>query len=136
MPPTSQVKPNGYSAIGRRKTSIALVKLSSGKGTATINAHPLREYLKREELCDTALEPLKETQHLGDMDVTVAVRGGGTRGQAQAIALGIARALTLFDPAIRTVLRHARLLTRDPREVERKKPGLKKARRAPQWQKR
>lgn len=117
-------------AIGRRKTAIAKVKLSVGTGKVLINdreiANPSRVYT----------EPLKLTGYDKKVDVSAKVYGGGLTSQEEAIRLGIARALNKIDPELHKTLKVEGYLTRDPRMKERKKPGLKGARRAPQWQKR
>lgn len=119
-----------YQAVGRRKTATARVRLWSGEGKVTINGRIVADpdYL--------IIKPLQLVDEPKKYDVTAQVRGGGVHAQAQAIQLGIARALNLVSPTYRMTLKKAGLLTRDPRSKERKKPGLKRARRAPQWQKR
>lgn len=131
-------KPSKYFyAVGRRKTSIAQVRLFTDKGGKfLINEKPYREYFPTIDLQKDLILPLKLTKTLNKFNILVKVKGGGIRGQAGAARLGIARALVLYDTDSRKPLRDAGLLTRDPRKKERKKPGLKKARRAPQWQKR
>lgn len=124
-------------AVGRRKTSVAQVRLFTDKGGKfLINEKPYREYFPTVDLQKDLLLPLKLTKTLNKFSISVKVKGGGIRGQAGATRLGITRTLVLHDAKLKKTLRDAGLLTRDPREKERKKPGLKKARRAPQWQKR
>lgn len=129
-----------YRAVGRRKTSVATVRLYPQKdlkeNEMLINDKTLDEFASVKELQNAVLNVFELTGQTKGFRTTVRVRGGGIRGQAEAIRLGIARALTAFDENIRPVLKSSGLLTRDSRKVERKKPGLKKARRAPQWSKR
>lgn len=121
---------------GRRKTSVARVRLERGTGTFTLNGRSLEEYFQTETLQGTVREPFEVTESTGTFDVIARVHGGGTSGQAGAVRLGIARALEDEDPQWRAPLKAAGLLTRDARETERKKYGLKKARKAPQYSKR
>jgi len=125
-------------AVGRRKTAIAQVRLypSVKAEMAVVNKKPIREYFGTEALEAQAMLPLKTSGLEAAFRVSVLVRGGGLHGQADAIKLGIARCLIKHDPLLRATLKALGLLTRDSRAVERKKPGLKKARRAPQWAKR
>jgi len=123
-------------AVGRRKTSVARVILLPGTGTITINRRSLEEFFPIETLRADVLKPLNATQTLGKYDVRINVEGGGTTGQAGAIRLGIARALVDLSEDHKPVLRAAGLLTRDPRMVERKKYGQKKARKRFQFSKR
>lgn len=126
-----------YYARGRRKEASAQVRLyPNGSGRIIVNEKPLEQYFVRERDVLHILEPLKVTGTEGKFDITVRVRGGGVSGQAGAIRLGIARALTLYNPELRPVLRKGGFLTRDPREKERKKAGLRRARKAPQYSKR
>lgn len=139
-----------YYGTGRRKSSVARVFLRRGKGKITINGRPLEEYFGRETACMIVRQPLETAEQLDNFDIYVTVSGGGISGQAGAIRLGIARALVEYDEkdlvegstpnpdSIRRKLRRSRfkLLTRDSRRVERKKVGLHKARRAPQYSKR
>lgn len=125
-----------YSGTGRRKTSIARVRLVPGEGKVFINSRPLAEYFGKKTLEMIARQPLVLTHTEGRFDVLAKVEGGGITGQAGAIRLGIARALLKADLALRPVLKKAGFLTRDPRMKERKKYGLKGARRAPQYSKR
>lgn len=126
-----------YYARGRRKEASAQVRLyPGGTGKIVVNEKPLEEYFPLERNLLTVLTPLKVTGMENKFDITVKVKGGGISGQADAIKLGIARALTLYDPNLRPVLKQYGLLTRDPREKERKKVGLKRARKAPRYSKR
>ena len=122
--------------IGRRKNAIARVRIQPGEGRIVVNDKDPLAYLGRRVLEMVALEPLRVTSMQRKFDVSVKVVGGGTSGQAGAIAHGIARALIRFDPELRGVLKKAGLLTRDSRMKERKKYGLKRARKAPQYTKR
>jgi small subunit ribosomal protein S9 len=126
-----------YEGLGRRKTATARVRLyPGGDGTISVNNKPASEYFGREWDLKHLGEPLVLTNNAGRFNVTVRVQGGGITGQAGAIRLGIARALLKADPDYRATLRKFGLLTRDPRAKERKKPGLKRARKAPQYTKR
>lgn len=125
-----------YYGTGRRKTAVARVRLYPGDGAFVVNGKPAAEYFSRETDVAVALEPLKVTGNEGRFMISVRVEGGGVLGQAGAIRHGIARALLVANPELRAVLRQAGLLTRDARVKERKKPGLKRARKAPQYTKR
>ncbi len=126
-----------YEGIGRRKTATARVRLwSGGNGSVVINDKPAEEFLPREGDLDLALEPLRAVGQEKAYNVTVKVQGGGITGQRDAIRLGIARALLKIEPEWRNILRQGEYLSRDPREKERKKPGLKRARKAPTYTKR
>ena len=126
-----------YYGTGRRKSSVARVYLLPGKGNITINKRNIDEYFGLETLKTIVRQPLVATETVEKFDVVVTVRGGGTTGQAGAIRHGISRALLQADSdEYRPTLKKAGFLTRDPRMKERKKPGLKKARRAPQFSKR
>ncbi|MBF0281692.1 MAG: 30S ribosomal protein S9 [Zetaproteobacteria bacterium] len=125
-----------YQATGRRKAGIARVLIQSGNGTVVVNGRALEDYFPIEIIRQQALAPLALTKLSGRIDVRVNVKGGGVSGQAGAIRLGIARALLEYDSGLRAELKKAGYLTRDSRIVERKKYGLKKARRAPQFSKR
>jgi small subunit ribosomal protein S9 len=125
-----------YYSTGRRKTSTARVFLRKGKGDIVVNKRPLDIYFSRETARMIVLQPLDTSNMLGDFDITVTVKGGGMSGQAGAIRHGITRALIEYDNELRPVLRRAGFVTRDARKVERKKVGLHKARRAPQFSKR
>ncbi len=127
---------NKYYGTGRRKKSVARVYLAPGTGKITINTRHIDDYLAMDTLKVTVRQPLVATDTLGKYDVMVNVKGGGYTGQAGAIRHGIARALLQVDPEYRPVLKKAGYLTRDPRMKERKKYGLKGARRAPQFSKR
>ncbi len=125
-----------YSAVGRRKTAIARVRLVAGDGKILVNKRELDNYFGLETLMMTVRQPLELTKAAGDMDILVSVKGGGLSGQAGAIRHGISRALLKANPELRDSLKKAGFLTRDPRMKERKKYGLKAARRAPQFSKR
>lgn len=125
-----------YAATGRRKSSIARVNITPGKGLIRVNKRSFEDYFPRETDRLTILEPLKITNMLDKFDVNVKVCGGGLTGQAGALRLGLSRALSLCDTENRPVLKKADLLRRDPRMKERKKPGQKGARRKFQWVKR
>lgn len=126
-----------YEGLGRRKTATARVRLyPGGDGTILVNNKPAGEYFGREWDLKHLSEPLVLTNNAGRFNVSVLVKGGGVTGQAGAVRLGIARALLKADPDYRPTLRKFKLLTRDPRAKERKKPGLKRARKAPQYTKR
>jgi len=125
-----------YEAVGRRKRAVARVRLYPGDGQVVINDKELQDYFGRPQDWMDVLAPLKLTQSDASFNLSVLVKGGGITGQAQAIRHGVARALLLTDPDLRASLRRAGHLTRDPREKERKKPGLKRARKAPQYTKR
>lgn len=130
-------KPGFLQAIGRRKESVARVKLiKNGSGKMTINSKDGKEYFGNELLVDIALGAMTSVSQLNKLDISAKVSGGGKRGQAESIRLGTARALLQLNPIFKKNLRKAGYLTRDPRMKERKKFGLKKARRAPQWAKR
>ena len=124
-------------AVGRRKTATARVKLTpAAKTTVTVNGKPGEEYFNTKERRAIPMDPL----HLDDVDGTFTIEakvaGGGVTAQAEAVRMGVARALTLAKETLRSPLKKAGFLKRDPRAVERKKPGLKKARKSPQWSKR
>jgi small subunit ribosomal protein S9 len=125
-----------YYGTGRRKKSVARVYLVPGKGNITINKRSIDEYLGLETLKVIVRQPLTATNTLDQFDAIVTVKGGGYTGQAGAIRHGIARALLQVDDEKRPILKKEGYLTRDPRMKERKKPGLKSARRAPQFSKR
>lgn len=125
-----------YFGTGRRKTSVARVRLLPGDGKFIINGRDIDDYFGLETLKMVARQPLNLTNTIDSFDVIVNVYGGGTTGQSGAIRHGIARALIEADPNLRPELKRAGYLTRDSRMVERKKYGLKKARRAPQFSKR
>ena len=121
---------------GRRKTATARVYLRSGKGTITVNDRPLDEFFGRETGRMIVRQPLEAVQLVNKFDISVRVDGGGITGQAGAIRHGITRALIEYDETLRKTLRDAGFVTRDAREVERKKVGRRKARRGPQYSKR
>jgi small subunit ribosomal protein S9 len=126
-----------YEGIGRRKTSTARVRLhSGGTGTITVNDKPVEQYFGRQTDAQNVAVPLKLAGVEQRFDVTVKVSGGGDTGQADAVAMGVARALLEVDAELKPMLRKAGYLTRDARAKERKKPGLKRARKAPQYTKR
>ena len=123
-------------AVGRRKTSVARILLRAGKGEWTINGRPMAEYFPRKTHQMRVEEPLQLTELDGRFDVQIRVRGGGLTGQADAIRMGISRALVAYDEEQRPTLRSKGMLTRDSRKVERKKPGRPKARKRFQFSKR
>jgi small subunit ribosomal protein S9 len=123
-------------ATGRRKSSTARVYLTTGSGNIVVNGRPLDQFFGRETARMVVRQPLETVSMLERVDVKVSVTGGGTTGQAGAIRHGIARALVGYDEEMRRPLRQAGFLTRDAREVERKKVGLHKARKRPQYSKR
>ncbi len=126
-----------YEGVGRRKTATARVRIfPGGTGSIVVNNKPVEQYFPRVGDVERLMEPLKATGSEGRYNITVLVKGGGVTGQADAVRHGIARALLKFDPELRPVLRKGGFLTRDAREKERKKPGLKRARKAPQYTKR
>jgi small subunit ribosomal protein S9 len=126
-----------YEAVGRRKAASARVRIfPAGSGEIVINDRPATEYFCRPMDQYTLMEPLRATATENRFDITIKVNGGGVAGQAGAVRLGIARALVELDPDLRPILRKGGYLTRDARVKERKKPGLKRARKAPQYTKR
>ena len=125
-----------YYGTGRRKSSTARVHMTPGSGKITINARTIEEFFGRETGRMIVRQPLELVQMATRFDIDVAVDGGGITGQAGAIRLGIARALVVYDETLKSDLRKAGFMTRDAREVERKKVGLHKARRATQFSKR
>ncbi len=125
-----------YTAIGRRKRSVAKVTLTPGKGNITVNGKDVKDYMPYETLVMDLVQPLELVDSKDKFDVTVVVKGGGFSGQTGAIRLGITRALMLANGENRPALKEAGMVTRDARIKERKKYGLKKARRAPQFSKR
>ena len=122
--------------VGRRKRSIARVLVSQGSGQWTVNGRQVDDYFPRPTHQIRVIEPLKVTGVEGSLDVTVRVRGGGLTGQSDAVRMGLARALVQRDEEHRPILREHGMLTRDPRQVERKKPGRPKARKRFQFSKR
>jgi small subunit ribosomal protein S9 len=126
-----------YEGLGRRKSATARVRLHvGGSGTVIVNDKPVKDYFPRAGDAVIVAEPMRLTETEGRFDLTIKVKGGGVSGQRDAIRLGIARALLKADPELRPVLRKAGFLSRDSRAKERKKPGLKRARKAPQYTKR
>lgn len=126
-----------YEGIGRRKEATARVRIMPGSGQFVVNDKPVKEYFGRLGDVDTIMAPLNAAgENPSQLDITVVVKGGGVSGQVGAIQLGVARALLLLNPDFRPALRKAGFLTRDPRVKERKKPGLKRARKAPTYTKR
>lgn len=134
--PESKFSGKYYYGTGRRKTATARVRLYEGSGQAVINGRPAREYLNPAALLDVVQQPLVSVGMKDRFDLSVIAAGGGSQGQAEAIRHGVARALLSVDPALRKTLKSQGFLTRDPRAKERKKYGLKRARRAPQFAKR
>jgi len=126
-----------YEGIGRRKSSTARVRVMNGSGQFLVNGKTLKEYFTRVGDTDAVVEPFEVTGEINtQFDVSVLVKGGGVTGQRDAVQLGLARALVKFNPDLRPPIRKAGLLTRDARIKERKKPGLKRARKAPTYTKR
>jgi len=126
-----------FEGVGRRKAATARVRIMSGSGSFVINEKSLEEYFPTERNNKTATEPLGVlTGNRSDYDISVLVKGGGVIGQADSVRLGLARAILKMDPELRTELSHAGFLSRDARTKERKKPGLKGARKAPTYTKR
>jgi small subunit ribosomal protein S9 len=129
-------KKNIIWTTGRRKTSVARVRMFAGSGTITINQRTLEDYFPRPTSRMRILEPFELTETVGQYDVLASVEGGGIAAQADAVRLGISRALITATETLRPTLRKGGMLTRDPREVERKKYGRHKARKRPQYSKR
>ncbi len=125
-----------YYGTGRRKTAVARVFLRSGSGAITVNRRSLDDYFGREVARMVVRQPLELTETLTTFDLQITVKGGGSFGQAGAIRHGITRALLQYDETLRKLLREAGFVTRDSRQVERKKVGLRKARKKPQFSKR
>jgi small subunit ribosomal protein S9 len=125
-----------HEGVGRRKRSTARVRVAMGTGAMMVNERPLSDYFPRTGDMDAILAPLRDTGFEGKLDVSVKVSGGGVTGQTGAVRHGLARALVKMDPELRPTLRRGGYLTRDAREKERKKPGLKRARKAPTYTKR
>lgn len=123
-------------AVGRRKASIARVYLKEGKGQILCNGKDYKTYFPVEQLQYTVMQPLKKVEVSEKFDIMINLMGGGVKGQAEAARLGISRALLIINPEYRLLLKPEGFLTRDPREVERKKPGQKKARKRFQFSKR
>ncbi len=132
MPPTGKY----YEGVGRRKEATARVRIYAGQGNFTVNERPMTDYFYRLVWQQHVREPLRATQNDNRFTVAAQVKGGGLGGQASAVSLGLARALVEADETFKKALRSGGLLTRDAREKERKKPGLKKARKAKQYTKR
>jgi small subunit ribosomal protein S9 len=132
----AEKKQRYFYGTGRRKTSVARVKLVPGTGEIIVNGIPYEQLFIRPEHRRVIVQPLLVTESLGKYNIVVKVVGGGISGQSGAIAHGIARALVRADESLKSVLRQNGLLTRDPRVKERKKPGLRRARKAPQYTKR
>lgn len=130
-------RPERYvAAIGRRKTAVASVRITSGHGKFIVNDKPLKEYFKMPRVAFSATVPLEKLKLLDQYDMSAKASGSGLKAQAGAVRLGLSRALAEKNPDFKKRLRKLGFLTRDARKVERKKYGLKKARRAPQWAKR
>jgi len=127
---------SNYYGTGRRKSSTARVFMKSGSGNITVNSKSLEDYFGRKTAHMIIRQPLESADMVSNFDFNITVKGGGGSGQAGAIRLGISRALLSYDEALRPTLRQAGFLTRDSREVERKKVGLRKARKATQYSKR
>ena len=125
-----------YEGIGRRKSSTARVRIMNGSGEFTVNEKTMGDYFTRLGDVESIMGPLETVGRRSSLDVSVIVKGGGVTGQTDAVQLGIARALLKMDPDLKPALRKSGFLTRDPREKERKKPGLKRARKAPTYTKR
>ncbi len=126
-----------FEGVGRRKESTARVRLMNGSGVFTVNEKPAAEYFTRIGDLEAILSPFQALGHSTDTyDITVVVNGGGVTGQTDSVQLGIARALSKLNPDFKVVMRKGGYLTRDPRIKERKKPGLKRARKAPTYTKR
>ncbi len=123
-------------ATGRRKTSVARVRVREGKGQITINGRPLEQYFPSIKERNAAIEPLTQSDKLSVVNVEIRVHGGGPAGQAGAVKMGLARAMRIFDGSLDELLRHSGMLTRDQRMKERKKYGLRGARRGTQFSKR
>jgi small subunit ribosomal protein S9 len=126
-----------YEGIGRRKESTARVRIASGSGVFTVNQKTLEDYFGRTGDVESIIAPLAAVgENRSSLDITAVVNGGGTTGQTDAVMMGVARALLLMKPDARSILRKGGFLTRDARVKERKKPGLKRARKAPTYTKR
>jgi len=123
-------------ALGRRKAAIARIYISTGKGNISVNNRDVKEYFPFRQLQYIVNQPLEVTNMIGKYDIKVNLQGGGVKGQAEALRLAIARGLVKIDPETKDILKTNKFLTRDPREVERKKPGRPKARKRFQFSKR
>lgn len=128
--------PKYFGAVGRRKTAVAQVRITEGKPGFTINNRTLADYFPTDELRRTVEDAFEKTKLSANFNVSAIIRGGGIHSQAEALRHGIARSLLIFDVELRKKLKKAGYLKRDPRAKERRKFGLKKARKAPQWSKR
>ncbi len=135
-PKTAKAKVQEFLGTGRRKCSVARVRLTTGTGSIKVNGEELKEYFDLDTLITIVKQPLVLTETEGNVDITANIYGGGKAGQAGALRHGITRALAEFRPELRPTLKKAGFITRDARKKERKKYGLKKARRAPQFSKR
>jgi small subunit ribosomal protein S9 len=133
---TKEFKGQYFYANGKRKSAIAKVRLYKGDGQVIVNERDIKEWQDYKEQAQKILTPLKVTGMDGNFDLSIKVIGGGHNAQAEAIRLGIAKALVVFDPTLKGTLKKLGLISRDQRVKERKKPGLKSARRAPQFSKR
>lgn len=136
MPKISKKSTSETRAVGRRKTAAARVRVAPGSGSIVINGKPLADYFPYFQWQEIVLAPLKAISKTSAYDVSVKIVGGGQMSQAVAVQHGIARALLALDEGLKKTLKSLGFLTRDARVKERKKPGLKRARRAPQWSKR
>ncbi|MFL2647001.1 MAG: 30S ribosomal protein S9 [Dehalococcoidia bacterium] len=125
-----------FYGLGRRKSAIARVRLYPGEGTVVVNGKPMEEVIPRDSLRNEILRPLIATDNVNNFNIQVRVEGGGVSGWAGAISHGVSRALVVYNDTNKAILRAEGLLTRDARVKERKKPGLKRARKAPQFTKR
>lgn len=125
-----------YLTVGRRKTSVARIRMKAGKGVITVNDEDHTKYFSTSILHYKVMQPFTLTNTIGQFDVKVNVNGGGYNGQAEAVRLGITRAIVKYNPELKPLLKAQELTTRDPRMVERKKPGQKKARKRFQFSKR
>lgn len=133
---TSSPRARYFEGVGRRKTAVARVRIVPGKGGISVNNKEAKEYFRAQELQQVIVSPLYNLKMADKFDISAKVSGGGINAQAEALRLGLSRALVLLNPDLKKPLRGLGFMTRDSRMVERKKYGLKKARRAPQWQKR
>ena len=129
-------KKNYFQGTGRRKSAVAQVRLTPGKGAIVVDGKPFEEIFHRPEYVHAVMKPFEVTETSGKFSVMIKCSGGGISGQSDAIAMGVSRALIAVDEKNKGVLRQNGLLTRDPRTKERKKAGLKRARKAPQYTKR
>jgi len=134
----STKKEQYFEGVGRRKTSVSRVRITkvSKDAVIVVNDKTVDEFFNTEELRTAVLAPLEATSLQKEFSISIKVKGGGQRGQAEATQLGLSRALVKYDGEVQKTLRDLDYLKRDPRQKERKKPGLKKARRSPQWSKR